>query len=93
MPLKEITLAELVEDFNWASVFGEETNGGNTSNHCDPCPPESTVDTTPPTRADVAEIIAAVNGENDEESWLGVFLLKDGRYLLACGSCDYTGWD
>ncbi len=20
-------------------------------------------------------------------------MLKDGRYLLATGSCDYTGWD
>lgn len=44
-------------------------------------------------RADVTSIIAAVNGENDGPDWLGVFTLKDGRFLVASGGCDYTGWD
>ncbi len=51
------------------------------------------MDISAPSRIDIAEIIAAVNGKNDRDSWLGVFLLKDGRFLVAEGSCDYTGWD
>lgn len=41
----------------------------------------------------MAYIIAAVNGANDESDWLGVFRLKDGRYAVCSGGCDYTGWD
>lgn len=93
MALKEITLEQLQEDdFNdWAYVFGEK-DGSSISNETDPCPPGSDVDTTSPKRADVVEIIAAANGENDEKEWIGVFRLRDGRFLLAEGSCDYTGW-
>lgn len=92
MAVKEITLPELLESCDWAEVFGDESSG-NTDKQTDPCPPGSDVDTSPPSRADVAEIIAAVNGENDGQDWVGVFLLKDGRFLLATGGCDYTGWD
>ena len=38
-------------------------------------------------------VIAAVNGENEYSHWIGVFKLKDGRFLIANGQCDYTGWD
>lgn len=92
MAVVEITLKQLMDDSDWAQVFADE-NAGNVSKECDPCPPGSDVDTTPPNRADVVEIIAAVNGENDESDWIGVFRLQDGRYLLASGGCDYTGWD
>ena len=92
MPVIEITMEELMDSGDWAEVFADESSG-NTSKETDPCPPGSDVDTSPPSRSDVAEIIAAVNGENDSEAWTGVFRLKDGRFLLADGSCDYTGWD
>lgn len=92
MPVLEITLEQLLEDYNWAEVFADESSG-NTNKDTDPCPPTSDVDTSSPSRTDVAEIIAAVNGENDGSEWLGVFRLKDGRFLMASGSCDYTGWD
>ena len=88
----EISMDQLMSDGNWAEVFGDESSG-NTDKTTDECPPGSGVDRTPPTRADVAEIIAGVNGERDEDSWVGVFRLKDGRYLVASGWCDYTGWD
>lgn len=85
----EITLEELQTSYDWEEVFGEGS-GGNCDQTveavdgtpCDPCP-----------RADVAEIIAAVNGENDEDEWVGVFRMKDGRFLSAVAACDYTGWD
>lgn len=45
------------------------------------------------TREDVAEILAIDDGCNDEESWVGLFRLKDGRYAFLSASCDFTGWD
>ena len=52
----------------------------------------STVDTSPFKREDVDLIIAIVDGMNDESDWVGVFLLKDGRYASIRAGCDYTGW-
>ena len=95
-PVKEVTVAELhtgnAYGDNWLYVFGEDGCSSNESNKTDPCPPGSDVDCTAPTRKDVVDVIAAVNGENDGPAWTGVFKLCDGRYLLADGSCDYTGW-
>lgn len=45
------------------------------------------------TREDVAEVIHQHNGENDEEPWVAVFRLKDGRFAGLSAWCDYTGWD
>lgn len=91
-PKLEISLEDFVNDYDWAQVFADE-NAGNVSKETTEAPPGSLVDTSPANRVDVKEIIAAVNGENDGDSWLGLFLLKDGRYLVASGGCDYTGWD
>lgn len=92
MAIREIALEDLPNDYDWGSVFGE-LNTDNCNAPTEPIPPGADVDNSPAKRTDVAEIIAAVNGENDEDEWVGVFLLKDGRYLVASGSCDYTGWD
>lgn len=92
MPVIEITMDELQQSYDWEEVFGEGS-GGNCTNETDPCPPDAKIDTSPPKRADVTEIIAAVNGDNEGPDWIGVFRLKDGRYLVAQGGCDYTGWD
>lgn len=92
LPVREMAMDKIMDDYNWGEVFGEG-NGGNTTNETDPCPPDSDVDTTPPKRVDVSRVIALISGENDGEEWIGVFELKDGRFLLATGSCDYTGWD
>lgn len=45
------------------------------------------------TREDVDTILAMVLGVPDEESWVGVFKLKDGRFASLEAGCDYTGWD
>jgi hypothetical protein len=85
-----MTLDELQQSYDWAEVFGEGS-GGNCDKKTDAvgaCSP-----TPEPSRADVAEILAMRDGENDGDVWIGVFRLKDGRYLHASGSCDYTGWD
>jgi hypothetical protein len=44
-------------------------------------------------REDVAEVIHAVDGARDGDSWVGVFKLKDGRFCYLTAGCDYTGWD
>lgn len=89
---KEIELSELVNDYDWSEVFGEGT-GGNCDGTIQVVPPGAKVDSSGVSRAKVVEILAAVNGENDGEQWVGLFLLDDGRYLVAEGGCDYTGWD
>lgn len=91
MARQEITLEQLQDDGDWAQVFADE-NYGNVDKTMHAAPPTSSVSLATVTRADVAEIIAAVNGERDGSEWSGLFLLKDGRYLAASGSCDYTGW-
>lgn len=85
----EITMEELNNSYDWSEVFGEG-GGGNCNGEVDSLDGTAT---DPVLRSDVVEIIAAVNGENDGDSWIGVFRLRDGRFLAAEGSCDYTGWD
>ena len=41
---------------------------------------------------DVTKIISADEGENDELDWVGVFQLRDNRYVFVSAGCDYTGW-
>lgn len=41
---------------------------------------------------DVAQVIAALNGYNDGECWVGIFLMNDGVFLYVTAWCDFTGW-
>jgi len=86
-------MLQQLEDYDWAEVFGEG-GGGN----CTPIIPERPPrDTTTPNgtfcREDVALIKGQSEGERDERSWIVYGQLKDGRWFMARGSCDYTGWD
>jgi hypothetical protein len=42
---------------------------------------------------DVVEVCYLVDGQNDEDSWVGVFKLKNGNFGYLTAGCDYTGWD
>ncbi len=90
--IREIELEELRNSYDWSEVFGEGT-GGNCYGTIQVVPPGAPVDSSGVSREKVVEVIAAVNGENDGDQWVGLFLLDDGRYLVAEGGCDYTGWD
>lgn len=90
--VRDINLPEILISYDWTEVFGEGS-GGNCSPKADACPPGAVIDLTPPRLEDIAQVIAASNGENDEAHWIGLFLLKDGRYCIADAWCDYTGWD
>lgn len=43
-------------------------------------------------KEDVAFTLACVEGCNDENDWLWVGTLKDGRWAALSAWCDYTGW-
>lgn len=81
-----------LDSYDWEQAFGESGSHNDTPAP-DIVPPGAKVSGERVTRGDVAEIIAIEDGENDGESWVGVFLLHDGRYAAVEGSCDYTGWD
>ena len=83
----DITLNEIENSYDWKEVFGE----GNEFGRQDVESLDGTA-TDQVRIADISEIIAAVNGENAGDAWIGVFKMKDGRYLAASGWCDYTGW-
>ena len=92
MPVIEANLTEILHCPNWAQVFADE-NLGNVSKDTQPVAPGVEVDCTSPSRTDIVQVIASVNGEHDEADWVGLFHLTDGRFLVARGGCDYTGWD
>lgn len=82
-----------LDEYDWAEVFGEGT-GGN----CTPIMPNrlpTDKETSPATfsREDVVLIRGQIEGENDGPDWIVWGQLKDGRWFVARGGCDYTGWD
>jgi hypothetical protein len=82
-----------LDSYDWEEVFGEGS-GGN----CTPIiPGRYVLDTDTPSgtfsREDVKTIHGQSEGENDERSWVVWGQLKDDRWFVARGSCDYTGWD
>lgn len=90
--IKEIDLPDLLTDYDWSEVFGEG-DGGNCDGPIQVVPPGANVASTGVSRAMVAEVIASVNGYNDGDQWIGLFRMTDGRFLVAEGGCDYTGWE
>lgn len=77
------TIEQFMADYDWEEVF----------KYANPTPVlGSSASADPFSRADVAEIIAAVNGDNDGPDWVGVFRLDDGRFAVVSAGCDYTGW-
>lgn len=72
----------------WPEPYNAPQNPTHVQFHSGP-----RVSIEPVSREDVVEIIAMEDGENDQMDWVGVFKLKDGRYLALEAGCDYTGWD
>ena len=76
-------MKEELNDYNWENVFGYAS-----PSKC----VDDGVNTESFDREDVKEIIGLENGENDGDSWVGLFELFDGRFACLRASCDYTGW-
>ncbi len=81
-----------LDGYDWAEVFGEGTGGNCTPIRPD-APPGSDVSLDTFCRDDVRKIYGQVDGENDGDDWIVWGSLKDGRWFVARGGCDYTGWD
>lgn len=80
----ETTLEQMQDSYDWKEAFA----------YASPMPVAGYSGHTEPfTRDDVAEVLASVDGENDERDWCAIFRLKDGRYAFLTAGCDYTGWD
>jgi len=80
-----MTLEELAADCNWREAFAYANAPQPTEGYAGPL--------AAVTLADVAEVVAYDDGENDGPDWVGVFRLHDGRHLFLAAGCDYTGWD
>jgi hypothetical protein len=88
-----MTMLKELDDYNWAEVF-DEGGGGN----CTPiipnrAPTDKKTSLETFSREDVAKIHGQSEGEHDGQSWVVWGKLKDGRWFVARGNCDYTGWD
>jgi hypothetical protein len=82
-----------LDDGDWAEVFGEGGGGNCTAIIPNRAPHDLTTPITTFSREDVREIHGQSEGERDERSWIVWGELKDGRFFVARGYCDYTGWD
>jgi hypothetical protein len=81
------TLEEIKTDYDWVEAF-KATPGGTVRGVLGYGGSLAAVDI-----GDVVDVVATSEGVNDETSWIGAFLLKDGRHLFLSAWCDYTGWD
>jgi hypothetical protein len=83
-----------IHGYDWREAFGfagEPNTYQTPSVH--PAKPGDDVTLTSFTRADVAEVVALDEGENDGRPWLCVGRLHDGRWFALDAGCCYTGWD
>jgi hypothetical protein len=79
----EMNIDEMIADYDWREAF----HFAQTIRTATECVSE------PFSIEDVSEILKFDNGTNDEESWVMVGKLKDGRFFFLDAWCDYTGWD
>jgi hypothetical protein len=86
-------MIEILDDYDWAEVFGEGDGGNCTPIFPNRCPTDKITSIETFSRDDVTLIKGQSEGERDEQSWIVWGQLKDGRWFVARGSCDYTGWD
>jgi hypothetical protein len=80
-----LTLQSLLDDTNWKEAF----NIAMPPRLC----PGSQVSLESFKPEDVRRIWAGCEGERDEQNWVLLAELRDGRFASVCSGCDYTGWD
>jgi hypothetical protein len=86
-------MLDALNDYSWAEVFGEGSGGNCTSISPNRAPHDKKTSTVTFSREDVKKIYGQVEGENDGPDWVVWGRLSDGRWFVARGGCDYTGWD
>lgn len=81
----EVNMLEPLQDFDWEEAFKYAEQPIQV-------PFTESVDLAGFKREDIEEIVALSEGTNDEENWIAVFKLTDGRVAFLDAGCDYTGW-
>lgn len=46
-----------------------------------------------PVSGQIIEMLAHIDGAEDEANWHWLVMLDNGRFAYITGGCDYTGWD
>lgn len=91
---KELEGDDWQEAFAYAGEGPDERGYGVYGIPCvQPALPDLDVPLTHFSRGDVAEVVQAIEGENDGPSWICYGRLRDGRWFCLEAGCDYTGWD
>lgn len=80
-----VTLKEFQEDSDWRAAYWEALHGSFNWDRDEEDKPH------PVDQVDL--VFASSEGERDEEDWLAVLRLIDGRWCVLRAGCDYTGWD
>lgn len=87
------TLEEVRRDGDFFYIIdGSDSANGHGSKEAKPVPPLSSVSLAPFTREDIATIEYAWHNEEPEVQLWCWGSLKDGRWFVASGEADYTGW-
>lgn len=86
-------MLEALNNYDFAEVFGEGSGGNCTPIHPNRAPHDTTTSNETFCREDVTEILGQQDGENDGPDWIVWGRLRDGRFFVARGGCDSTGWD
>lgn len=73
-----------LDDGNWEEVFKYANNPNDVCKH--------STTTLKYGREDVKKIVSMIDGIPDEDQWLGLFEMNDGKFLVVRAWCDYTGW-
>lgn len=83
--MKDAALAAQFDNYDWDHIFSNYTSQPTHTRE------RKVVDVSYASE-DVDEILALEEGENDGPEWVGLFKMKDGKYLTVRAGCDYTGW-
>lgn len=86
-------MLEELDSNDWAEVFGEGSGGNCCPITPNRLPTDKVTSALTFSREDVVLICGQEWGERDGAHWIVWGQLKDGRWFMARGHCDYTGWD
>jgi len=97
MSATTISIEEFRADYDWGEVLSYA--GKDSCEQGEQKPPmaspvsDATMDCSVFGMEDVKDVICVSAGMKEEDSWLCILELRDGRFAYIEACCDYTGWD
>lgn len=91
MTKKTDWLEYIKNSYDWQEVFKPAYSTPNKNVSPSPILGEG-VDLSPFSMDDIEKVYFISDGFNDEDDWVAVMKLFDGRYARITAGCDYTGW-